>query len=353
MRAVLSLALLALFTDAKETGTPNLRFLETTPSAKPSSYPSTSLSPTSCAEQSTGRVLRTEGNIPLPQGAIEVTEFNGDTVGFKIFGSPWPASKLTWLGLEYNCDPCGFVCQIRTDLTGPYGDSFTGYCQNGFLNATLFVHDDTWNQASYAPSITPPAIDTCAPVDYSQPTNRIIRYDILIGCNLNCDNSAMPSAVPSALVVVTPAPAPSCPIQPSANVPTSVCEKDIKVVEKVGSTQITGMPIVILEQHGDTVTFMITKQWDSNGPVYVQYFDPVIRQYYCMQPCGNVTMKSHCMARTSIAIVELWVETGTVTDNAVISQCCFSDAVDYTAGVMKHYVEVTYELFCNSKCGTR
>ena len=158
-----------------------------------------------------------------------------------------------------------------------------------------------------------------------------------------------------------PVAAPQCDV-PAVSSETTSCSKDIKFMEKDGSSTIKENPIIITHQSNDYVTFKIKKEWDSNGTVYVQYFDTHARQYYCLEYCNNMTIQSHCLTTVPIAIIEIWVETGIATDNANISSCChereyysvteqfMEDASDVVNTTGKHYVEGTYEIWCKSKC---
>ena len=174
-----------------------------------------------------------------------------------------------------------------------------------------------------------------------------------------------PPVVPSTPAPVpAPTPAPFVCVPPLTSTETSPCDKDIKVLEKDGSSSIGSDPIVITTQADGYVTFNIKKQWDSNGTVFVQYFDPVAQQYYCVESCNGTTIRAHCLTTVPIAIVEIWVETGNPSDNANISSCCFEqdfatqEKIEAATGVDiqpvnttgKHYIEGTYEVWCQSKC---
>ena len=52
-----------------------------------------------------------------------------------------------------------------------------------------------------------------------------------------------------------------------------------------------------------------------------------------------------------IAIIELWVETEVVGDNAIISSCCSSLSSNDPSLTTKHYMEGTYELWCECHGG--
>ena len=130
-----------------------------------------------------------------------------------------------------------------------------------------------------------------------------------------------------------------------------MCKKDVKTVEVVGLSGFHGIPISIVDRSSGSVTFQIHKQWNSTGQVFVQYFDPWVRQYTCVNVCNkDNTFKivSNCMKRVPISIVEVWVETGEYNDNAVISSCCHPTNGESLED--KHFLEGTYEVRCVSLC---
>ena len=160
-----------------------------------------------------------------------------------------------------------------------------------------------------------------------------------------------------------PPPEPKCEPPAYSNISSS-CLQDIKVLEKIGNSVIGSNPIIISNYTDDFVTFAIKRQWDSNGTVYVQYFDPQAEQYYCVEACEGTSIRAHCLTTVPIAIIEIWVETGIETDNANISTCCFekdfvtTENIEASTGTEvppinttgKHYIEGTYEIWCTSKC---
>ena len=161
-----------------------------------------------------------------------------------------------------------------------------------------------------------------------------------------------PSRAPTNLPSMAPSQPQVCHLPQHAD---SACKTDVKVIETIGQSGFNGRPITIIDQTLSTVTFAIHQQWNSTGPVYVQYFDPVSRQYICVNVCNKdntFQLVAHCMKRVPISIVEVWVETGEYNDNAVISSCCFAAAGGTSAEskTTKHYMEGSYELRCESLC---
>lgn len=133
----------------------------------------------------------------------------------------------------------------------------------------------------------------------------------------------------------------------------ATCKADVKAIKTIGHTRFNGLPITIIDQALSTITFTIHQQWNSTGPVYVQYFDPMARQYTCVNVCNKDStfkMVAHCMKRVPISIVEIWVETDESDDNANISSCCYAAAGAPVESKKKYFIEGTYELRCESLC---
>ena len=133
----------------------------------------------------------------------------------------------------------------------------------------------------------------------------------------------------------------------------NTCQKDVKAIDMIGRTGFDGNPFIIVDRSSTEVTFQIQKQWNSTGPVYLQYFDPVVRQYTCVNACnkGNqFEVVARCMKSVPISIVEIWVETDELLDNANISSCCPLTTTTSGSLQSKHYFEGTYELRCDSLC---
>ena len=130
----------------------------------------------------------------------------------------------------------------------------------------------------------------------------------------------------------------------------NTCQKDVKTIETIGRPGFSGSPFIIVDRSLTSVTFQVQKQWNSTGPVYVQYFDPAVRQYTCVNVCNKdkqFELVARCMKRVPISIVEIWVETDELHDNANISSCCLPSTGSLQS---KHYLQGTYELRCDTLC---
>ena len=121
----------------------------------------------------------------------------------------------------------------------------------------------------------------------------------------------------------------------------------------VGLSGFNGIPISIVDQSSATVTFKIHQEWNSTGQVFVQYFDPLVRQYTCVEVCNKdntFAIVARCMVRVPISIIDVWVQTDDYNDNAVISSCCSAATVTGESLEKKHFLEGTYQLRCESLC---
>ena len=158
------------------------------------------------------------------------------------------------------------------------------------------------------------------------------------------------------------------------------CQHDVKIVKRDKDekpidqvSEFPGIPINIIAQNGSTVEFQITNPWNWPGFFWVQYFDPVEKQYTCVDTCNAKVYTAHCMKSKPIAIIEVWIETGIEGDNAEFSECCYieeeedelkSDGRKLTQHLFfprrldpatpkyanKHFWEGTYEIWCTSQC---
>ena len=141
---------------------------------------------------------------------------------------------------------------------------------------------------------------------------------------------------------------------PGAPDKSLACKEDVKTIEIIGRSRLQGLPISIVDQSSTTVTFKVQRQWNSTGQVYVQYFDPVVRQYTCVNVCNKeistFNIVAQCMRRLPISIVEVWVETDDYNDNAVISSCCFAATGSQSPVGNNFFLESTFELRCVSLC---
>lgn len=107
--------------------------------------------PTSCYQQTTGVVISTEGGIPLPEDAIEIFAWHGDTVEFEL-KQMWKTGQVTWIGFEYDFCEVGIVCDTKINFGQSRGLTFDGNCdETGFLEAILYVHEATWSDDVYVP----------------------------------------------------------------------------------------------------------------------------------------------------------------------------------------------------------
>ena len=162
-------------------------------------------------------------------------------------------------------------------------------------------------------------------------------------------------------VQLTPPPTPqSTCTYPNSTIPSvPICQKHIKAAEVIGESGISKPPFTVVARNTSTVTFTLDVNWTDYKSVYVQYFDLHQQQYECINLCNkpdNFTITAHCLKTKPIAVIEIWMETGAPGDNANVSSCCSPTTTvsgvtrhypDSNLFASKHFVEGTYELWCD------
>jgi len=119
----------------------------------------------------------------------------------------------------------------------------------------------------------------------------------------------------------------------------------------VGSTEFPDLPITILEQNVDTVTFEIINTFDDQCSIYAQFDenrdDGCTAETNVLPLTDPITFTATCMQWAPIAIVDLYFtdlrSLNGFVDNAEIPKCC--KAGDNPA------VQYTFKLYCESQCG--
>jgi len=128
------------------------------------------------------------------------------------------------------------------------------------------------------------------------------------------------------------------------------CAKDVQLLAAVGSTEYPDLPINILAQTVDTVTFEIINPFDDSASIYTQFDedkDDQCRAETDVKPLTEpITYTATCYDAVPISIVDIFITDLSSlhwkTDNAEIPKCC--DAGENPA------VQYVFKLFCESQC---
>eukprot|EP00538_Stauroneis_constricta_P006379 CAMPEP_0119572802 /NCGR_PEP_ID=MMETSP1352-20130426/44801_1 /TAXON_ID=265584 /ORGANISM="Stauroneis constricta, Strain CCMP1120" /LENGTH=707 /DNA_ID=CAMNT_0007622489 /DNA_START=63 /DNA_END=2186 /DNA_ORIENTATION=- len=140
------------------------------------------------------------------------------------------------------------------------------------------------------------------------------------------------------------------------NAPTPCPEDEIKLVMKVGSTHWTGdIPIDIISQDGDTVTFSISNTWTTNSIdyYYVAFHEGMSQNCYLNEDVTQTqtfTYTATCRHSAPITLVELFVSDGDFIpelDDAHVPGCCHRPIEDQNPTV-----QYCFEIYCEPQCPT-
>ena len=160
--------------------------------------------------------------------------------------------------------------------------------------------------------------------------------------------SPRPSASPSA----TPSSAPS-----QEPLPVGDCPEDVELLQQIGTTLYPTIPIVIIAQHTENVTFTVTNSFTENvARIFTQYHEAPTGETECFEEENldrgdNMTYTAFCMTHVPISIVDIWVSDSAFVENldhAVVPECCHPPTLD-----VNPKVQYTFKLYCVSQCPER
>jgi hypothetical protein len=156
---------------------------------------------------------------------------------------------------------------------------------------------------------------------------------------------------PSALPTTSPEPSASPSLSP---IEGSECPEDVELVAVVGETQYPDIPIIVVEQSTEKVTFKVRNSFtETLKSLYVQFHEGIAGDTKCYPednvPRGEwVEYTAYCMKNCPITIVDLWAEDESFNadgDNAIIPECC-EPVSDHSAPI----VQYTFKIHCDSQC---
>jgi hypothetical protein len=132
------------------------------------------------------------------------------------------------------------------------------------------------------------------------------------------------------------------------------CPEDAIVVSKVGETDFLENPIVILEQTGDTVRFLVRNTFQQTvARIFTEYdevpsWNSVCYEAQNLELDDSVEYTAKCWVNEPIAIVHIWVSDPSFLsgqDTAEVPKCCHPPANDVIPTV-----EYTFKLKCATEC---
>jgi len=164
----------------------------------------------------------------------------------------------------------------------------------------------------------------------------------------NAPPSETGEPTPSPTISPAPSPAPSVPI------PHGDCPADIELLDNVGETVYPQIPIEIVNQNKESVTFRVFNTFvDTVSSVYTQFHELSSGDTECFEDT-NVERAdykeytAYCMRHVPISIVDIWVVDDSFvngTDDAEVPICCHPPDNHVTPTV-----QYTFKLRCVTEC---
>jgi hypothetical protein len=136
--------------------------------------------------------------------------------------------------------------------------------------------------------------------------------------------------------------------------PEVTCPDDVDLVESIGVTQYDEAPIRVLEQNETTVTFTIDNFLNFElDDMFIQYHYTNVGDTKCenhkgVSVCGtNTTYTAHCMSRTPVTIVDLWISDShlNISDSGTVPRCCHPDDNKHDP-----VVQYSFLIHCVTQC---
>jgi choice-of-anchor A domain-containing protein len=162
-----------------------------------------------------------------------------------------------------------------------------------------------------------------------------------------------PAPVQPTPAPVQPTPAPFQPT-PAPFQPTPACPEDVTVVSKVGETDFLESPIVVLEQTGDTVRFLVRNTFQQTvARIFTKYdeapsWNSVCYETQNLELDDSVEYTAKCWNNRPIAIVNIWLSDPSFLsgqDTAEVPECCHPPANDDNPTV-----QYTFKIKCVTLC---
>jgi len=272
--------------------------------------------------QLVGTVGATDPDLP-----IEILEQTGDTVTFQII-NPFdePLSIYTQIDENKNDE-----CMAETNVQ-PWKEPIT-YTATCYDAVPLTIVDIFYTDSSSFDKKTNNAeIPECCDAG----DNPAIQYTFKLYCESQC----------GPVDIGEPADAPT-----DIRFDPPTCEADVQLFATGGSTEYPDLPISILEQNGDTVTFEVINPFDDAASIYTQLDEN--KNDECMaethvKPLGApMIYTATCYDAVPLTIVDIFFtdlsSLNGFLDKAEIPECC--DAGDNPA------VQYVFKIYCESQCG--
>ena len=259
----------------------------------------------------------TGAQIDLPPDAIKLVSSDGETIEFvvsQLFEHSLADGPIDMLSVFYHDSITSTECDTRENVYYDDEKLYKAVCFDGFAVMSLYV--------SVGDDFDPMECETCTtPTDQSKD---LVAFSFQTPCK------------------------PICPTPEPTEAP--VCEADIELLGSVGDTKYPDLPITILDQNVDSVTFQITNTFSDTASIYTQFDkkDEECEEETNVHPWDDsITYTATCMQLAPITVIHIYITDtealDTFGDDAEIPKCC--KAGDNPA------VQYTFKLYCESQCG--
>jgi hypothetical protein len=151
---------------------------------------------------------------------------------------------------------------------------------------------------------------------------------------------------------VSPSTSPSAP--PSfAPIPVNECPEDVELVAVVGDMEYPEIPILIVEQTTEKVTFRVQNTFtETLSDLYIDFHSGEAGDTECVSESNVGRLEyfeytAYCMKNCPITIVDIWAQDSSLAggNNAVVPECC-KPLTDHSLPT----VQYTFKIHCDSQC---
>ena len=295
----------------------------------------------------------------LPHDAIKVIGSDGHTVQFAVYQLFERDDLLDMLSVEYRDSPLSSDCDTRENVSYAEGELYEAVCFDGHAEFSVYVSVGDGFDADECGKCAAPAEDStnvhafhfqipCVPICHTEvptqaPSRKVLTAPPYQGGNTPTFDLVFPTAGPTA----GPTQAPTA----MKRSEPPICTDDVLLLATIGGTEYPDVPINILEQNGNTVTFEIINPFDDTASIYTQFDQD--KDDECMaetdvKPLSDaITYTATCYDAVPLTIVDVYFTDSSAfnwkTDHAEIPECC--EAGNDPA------VQYTFKLYCESQCG--
>ena len=227
-----------------------------------------------------------------------------------------------WVQHDLHLDEpvCSPTPENGTGVKAGTGIKIMTTCIMGSADIAIFVYTGEEDPSKCRACEAPPTDST-----------DITGYYFTVPCEVECEEpSPAPTSVPS---------------------PTPTCPPDVALIHMEGNTSYPEIPLTVVSQDTDTVTFNVDNTFDfPMDYIYTMFNENPTQDTTCniSNPNKNLTYTAKCTHRSKVAIVTVWMVSNVfdpASNNSTIFDCCYANTTE-AQGV----VQYTFELDCVPSC---